>query len=276
MKILVPIDFSKASDWGFYYAYNLAVQLDAQLIAVHLYRPPYVESTMPERIIKEVLSQKEQEMTAHLYSNTQPPLKSKANVQIERLLVSAALHDIVSLSKEHQADLIIMGTHGADGAFDKLLGTNTSNVVEFAPCPVIAVPSGTNFSEFSCIAYALNFEDNDFDNIEDLVALATLTKAKVHCIHVNVVGETDDDKEKEAQFRLKFAEKFADNPLVTYTTRSAMTIEDGLESFLRFNEVSVLAMQPRKRGFWSRMFGDSSVTREMVLRANLPILAFHK
>jgi len=37
-KILVPVDFSGASDWGFNYAYRLAQQFGAELHVAHIYR----------------------------------------------------------------------------------------------------------------------------------------------------------------------------------------------------------------------------------------------
>ena len=60
--IFVPIDFSAASDWGFYYAYNLALQLKSKLIVGHLYRPPYVENTMSDAVINTILQQREREV----------------------------------------------------------------------------------------------------------------------------------------------------------------------------------------------------------------------
>ena len=273
MKIFVPIDFSAASDWGFYYAYQLARQLDAELIAAHIYQPPYVESTMPEKIVREIVSDRAEERMGHLRANTQPPIGCADDVRIRHILESSAALDIMGLAKREGADLIIMGTHGAEGLVNKFIGTNASSVVADAPCPVITVPVGTEFKGFSSIAYAADFDENDLNNIDQLLTLAKLTGAQVYCVHINVVGE-QRKLNLEADFRNRFAERFEGKP-VTFSTRSANSVEDGLESFMRLNKVSILAMQPQKRKFFARWFGTGSLTREMVLRAERPILAFH-
>ena len=275
MKILVPIDFSLASDWGFYYAYGMAKMLGAELHAVHLYRPAYVESTMPERVIKSIKQEREIELAGHLQANTQAPLGEPAGlVKIHRLLISANEQDLYEVATEQRADLIIMGTHGADGALDRLFGTNTSKLIEQAPCPLIAVPKGAYFKGFKSIAYALSLENQDLDNVQSLRSLAQLTQAKLACIRINVLGEEQEIQAQETHFRTAFSQRFDDAPEVQWHTRSSTSIVDGLESFLRFNQIDVLALQPRKRGVLEKLFGDPSVTREMVLRAKLPILAF--
>ena len=58
-KIVVPVDFSSASSWGFYYAYNIAKETGSELVVVHLYWPPYVESTYPVDMIQSIINKKE-------------------------------------------------------------------------------------------------------------------------------------------------------------------------------------------------------------------------
>lgn len=273
MKILIPIDFSAASDWGFYYAYQLADTLGAELIAAHIYQPPYVESTMPSKVVQEVIADRGQERMGHLRANTQPPLHCADRVKIKHVVESNAAIDISGVAEKHQADLIILGTHGAEGLINKFIGTNASSLVSDAPCPVITVPIGTDFQGFKSIAYAVDFDEQDLTNIDQLLTLATLTSTQIHCIHINVIGD-QRKLNMEADFRNSFAGKFEGKP-VSFSVRSAISVEEGLESFMRLNDISILAMQPQKRKFFDRWFGGGSLTRELVLRAKRPILAFN-
>lgn len=274
--IFVPIDFSAASDWGFYYAYNLAQQLGSKLVVGHLYRPPYIENTMPADVIRGILTQRENEIMDHLRANAHPPLalaSSESQMTMEYVLSSGADMDIVELAAKHQADLIVMGTHGAGGSWDKVWGTNTSKVIQTAKCPVLAVPSGAEHKAIRHIAYATDFDGADINNLVQLSLLATDLRAQLHCIHIQDVYE-DMDKEREQQFMQLFNQKFPDGQ-VSFSIRSSTSVEDGLETFLRVNHIDVLAMLTHKRGFWEKLVGNRSITRQMALRTKVPLLAFH-
>lgn len=277
-KILVPVDFSGSSDWGFSYAYNLAQQFGADLYVAHIYRPPYIESTMPPDMIKQILSDKERELLKHLKASAQAPLVFPNENQLNRvtihyILESGANADIVDIAKNNGIDLIIMGTHGAGNAVEKVWGTNTAKVIRESSCPVLAVPMGAEFSNVGNIAYATDYDANDIDNIMQLVLFATAINAKVHCIHINNVLDPPSD-DKEAAFKEKFEAKFKDLP-VTFSARSSTSVEEGLETFMRVNHVNILSMLTHKRNLWDRMFGDKSMTREMAMRSRIPLLAFH-
>ncbi len=280
-KILVPVDFSASSDWGFYYAYELARQFGATLIALHLYRPPYIETTMPANMIQAIIAEKELAMLRHLRSSTQPSLDAQARgeqVRIEHVVESWAVSNIGDVAKKLGADLIVMGTHGADGAWTKVWGTNTSKVIADAPCPVLAIPAKTAFAPLTRLAYATDYDVTDLDNISQLVAFAQLVGAQVHCIHINTI-EGEEERERAQAFEQAFKARFNEQQrnLVSFSVRSAVSIEDGLETFLRINGINILSMLTHKRGFWEKLFGNSaSVTRSMAMRTPTPLLAFHK
>jgi nucleotide-binding universal stress UspA family protein len=277
-KIFVPLDFSGASDWGFNYAYLLAQQFEAELHVAHIYRPPYVESTMPPAMIQQIINDKERDLLRHLKSNAQTPLNLDAwdqskKVEIHYILESGANADIAEIANKINADIIIMGTHGAGNAIEKVWGTTTAKVIREAKCPVLAVPIGAEFSNVTNIAYATDYESNDLDNIMQLVLFAKAINAKVNCIHINNVLDSPDEL-KEVGFKSKFEERFKNLP-VSFSVHSSTSVEEGLETFLRVNHMHILSMLTHKRTVWGRMFGEKSMTREMAMRSKVPILAFH-
>jgi nucleotide-binding universal stress UspA family protein len=277
-KIFVPVDFSGASDWGFNYAYRLAQQFEAELYVGHIYRPPYVESTMPPAMIQQIINDKERDLLRHMMSNAHAPLNLNAvhlstSVEIHYLLESGANADIAEIANKINADIIVMGTHGAGNAIEKVWGTNTAKVIRDAKCPVLAVPLGSEFSIVSNIAYATDYDSNDLENIMQLVLFAKAVNAKVNCIHINNILDSPDEL-KEAGFKSMFEERFKDQP-VSFSIHSSTSVEEGLETFLRVNHMHILSMLTHKRTVWNRVFGEKSMTREMAMRSKVPILAFH-
>ncbi len=47
--------------------------------------------------------------------------------------------EITNYARQHDIDLIVMGTHGRGGISHLLLGSVTENVIRTAPCPVLTV-----------------------------------------------------------------------------------------------------------------------------------------
>ena len=51
------------------------------------------------------------------------------------------VEEVGKAASEHQADLIVMATHGHDGFMDAIRGSSTEQVLQHATCPVLAVHS---------------------------------------------------------------------------------------------------------------------------------------
>ena len=64
------------------------------------------------------------------------------------------------LLEEVNADLIIMGSHGASGLKELLTGSNTEKVIRFAEAPVLVLKSELKDVDFSDIVFATDFSRN--------------------------------------------------------------------------------------------------------------------
>lgn len=133
-RILAPIDFSDSSVAALRQASELARQHDAQLTIMHVVEPPKalpylieVESTdvLRKRAIK-VLD----EWLAKLDLAQAPQEKA--------VIIGSADEQIVSVAREQDSDLIVMGSVGLSGLSRLLLGSTTERVLRNAPCAVLA------------------------------------------------------------------------------------------------------------------------------------------
>lgn len=274
-KILVPIDFSVPSSWGYTYAYDLAKSVGAELLVVHIYSPSsdLSNATTPLKKLQEDAPKRRQEIEDHLKAATQQPHPS-ANVKITYIVDYGSKNDIAYYAKTHHADLIVMGTHGAGNAVAQAWGSNTAAVIKNAHCPVLAIPQGAKFNSEMDIAYATDFDSKDIESISQLAVVAAATGSTLYCVHINLVSGAPDSEAAE-----KFVKKIKDNfnglP-VKYCSWSANNVEDGLENFCRVYGIEVLAMLTHDKTTWEKMFGEKSHTRAMAMRNLLPLLAFHK
>jgi nucleotide-binding universal stress UspA family protein len=67
----------------------------------------------------------------------------RARVAIrQHVAVDRPDHAILSMAREFQSDLVVIGTRRRTGFERALLGSLTDRIVHFAPCPVLVVPDG--------------------------------------------------------------------------------------------------------------------------------------
>ena len=70
----------------------------------------------------------------------------QTNMRLE-IRVGTSYVDIVRYAREHDIDLIVLGSHGRTGLMHALLGSVAERVIRKAPCPVLTVrPEGQQFA----------------------------------------------------------------------------------------------------------------------------------
>jgi nucleotide-binding universal stress UspA family protein len=117
-RILVPTDFSGASDAALECARQIATQLGASLHLVHVVGDQPLEAV----------------------TDVQAGLNKSATGTASTAVVSGETATaIVDHAAGMNADLIVMGTHGRTGLAHLLIGSVSGIVARTAPCPVLTV-----------------------------------------------------------------------------------------------------------------------------------------
>ncbi len=139
-RILCPIDFSDASRAALETAADLAKRFGASLTLFHAY--PVPGYTFPDGSFvasSKMLDELAEQARRHLeeWKGIAASLGVPAAEAITA--VGEPAHEIVTWSKEHAADLVVLGTHGRTGLTHALMGSVAERVVRRAPCPVLTV-----------------------------------------------------------------------------------------------------------------------------------------
>ena len=138
-SILLPRDFSSASDQALRHALDLARDTGATLHLLYasvLHEDPFAavaeKTGSPDEKIKERLSK---DPEGRPLTNLVDGLKVETAVERD----IAAAPAILSYADDHDIDTIVMGTHGRRGVRRMLLGSVAEEVVRRASCPVLTV-----------------------------------------------------------------------------------------------------------------------------------------
>jgi nucleotide-binding universal stress UspA family protein len=136
--ILVAHDFEETSDAALDRAIELARALSARVTVLHAFETrsmgaPEVLVLATDYIqqIRAVAKEKLDAVVARVRD---------ARVAIEPQLIEGSAWRVIDrFAKEHQVDLIVVGSHGRRGLPRALLGSVAEKIVRTAPCPVLVV-----------------------------------------------------------------------------------------------------------------------------------------
>jgi nucleotide-binding universal stress UspA family protein len=139
--VLVPTDFSEASEAALRYGKAMAEAFGASLHIVHVmedllahaWAAEVYVSSMPQ-LRDEIEKESRQRLGALLADAEQKTLRAET-----ALLAGNPFLEIIRYAKAHHVDLIVMGTHGRGPIAHMLLGSVAEKVVRKSPCPVLTV-----------------------------------------------------------------------------------------------------------------------------------------
>lgn len=148
--VVLGTDFSAHATRALFVALRQAQQhAPAQLHVVHVSllaksHPGLPTAAMIGFPVAPMLSLEEQRQMLASYLERElgkVPQLDQANVQlIGHVIIDVPSVGIVSLARELEADLIVVGSHGAHGVARWLMGSVAERVVRQATCPVLVVP----------------------------------------------------------------------------------------------------------------------------------------
>lgn len=141
-KILIPTDFSTASEWVFDDAVRIAARSEAEIVILHI---RMTWESHPEELrfpadpsLYEYAERQELERLRELVR------RSHASVSA-RLAVKQGPDPAAAIAKtveEENVDLIVMSTHARHHVAHLLIGSTTLSLIKTPPCPVLAIRYG--------------------------------------------------------------------------------------------------------------------------------------
>lgn len=139
--IILPTDFTRASESAALYALGLARQHKARLIVAHVVDVRgsaagfYLPHLSYEKLDAELL-----EAAGEMLSNFRARAVGSYKNTEERLLKGEPYMEILRLAASCKGCLVVMGTFGKARIDRFFFGSTTERVVRSAPCPVMVIP----------------------------------------------------------------------------------------------------------------------------------------
>jgi nucleotide-binding universal stress UspA family protein len=269
--ILVPTDFSTNSLNALEYALKFAKHINpqAEITVLNAYTIPlaYTDFNIAydignsEADIKNYISSEMDKLEEKV-----PLLKEfeYETVKTENYVTDA----IEEYCIENSVDIIIMGTKGASGVDEVILGTNAHRVIKAELGPVLVIPEDSKYEDIKNIALSSDYKGIVADLLAPVKTIRQAYSSDIHLIHVSAEPMLDKEKAEEA----KNLELHLKGIPHQYHFLVNKNVEAGLDEFAEKNKIDLLVVLPRKKGLFETLFGKSE-SKSLIFHTKVPLLA---
>ncbi|HUH27087.1 universal stress protein [Gelidibacter sp.] len=272
-KIIVPIDFSKYSEYALEAAAILAKKNNAEIFALHMLEMSDAILTAsndgPKPKMLFFLKLAQQKFDEFLSKDFLQGIKVTPIVKHSKVF-----SEVSEVAEEHNADLIVMGSHGVSGFTEVFVGSNTEKVVRHSKLPVLVIKQKPNNLTFETVIFPSDFTEKSVDVYKRV--LETLGEnSNVHLLYVNVPGEnfksTAEMEQNVANFLMKAEGNMNNLNKVHYV--SDYSIQQGIMNFSNLFGADLIVMPTHGRKGLANFF-EGSISEDLANRANLPVMTF--
>jgi nucleotide-binding universal stress UspA family protein len=270
-NILVPTDFSDCAHNAARAAMLVATKFKADIHFLHIMPNPDESKHVPYNTKTSMANQQkghaQNELNLLVVKATQLGLKAtpllvfdKGNERIENYI------------KPLMIDLIVMGSHGATGIRELVIGSNTQRVVRHSLVPILVIKNliGGLF-KIENILFASTFEEETTKAFGIVAGFAKLWKAAVHILFINFIDKVANQDTINLVVQ-KLTEPYPDM-VCTSSSAEVNDEEWGIHQFVdKIGGVDMIALTAHEKvGF----ILTHSVAEDLVNHEELPVLVLN-
>jgi nucleotide-binding universal stress UspA family protein len=192
-KILVPTDFSETGLLALEHASFLARLVKADLILLHVLPVSEYHFEIPEPVMRIENHDEINAIVEQKLAEVADATRTNYGILPKTMSTRGKIaNEVMQIAQDEKVDLIVMGTHGAKGFEELLIGSNAHKVVSLAPCPVITVQTHAKKLGFTNIVLPIDRSVHSREKVERAIDLATIYNSKLH-----ILGLLENDDEGE-------------------------------------------------------------------------------
>jgi hypothetical protein len=274
-KILFPTDFSNTAYNAYVHALGLAKLIHGELILLHTYQLPIIDSQFAPQNYKVIYDLVELS-NFDRFQEEVPKLRQLAiennfeHIKTSHLLMDGDLiFGINEVIQKEAIDFVVMGTSGASGWKELFIGTNTGEAIANLTVPVLSIPENAKYSKIDTIGFTTRFRDKDKIALTRVLKIAKLAVAIVKCLYVQT-----EDSDNSSKTYLEWEAYFKNEPVQFFIIPSE-EVKQTIEDFITHQNIDILTMLTYKRNFFEWMF-TTSLTEKMSYHCDIPILAMQE
>lgn len=270
-NILIPIDFSEYSENALYVAASVARKVKADLHLVHtlnmadsmlldgeddaIKAAPYIKA-MENKFIEYI---------------KKPYLDDiKVSFSVRQKTVHQEIKEII---EEIDANMIIMGSHGASGLQEFFIGTNTQKVVRNSKIPVMVIKSKMEGFHIEKAVFACDFTPENVKSYKQAKTLFEKLEIQMKLLYVNTPDNFKSTTRINERIKAFFELTNETNNQPKVEVFSDFNVEDGIMKYCEQENASFIGIPTHGRKGLSHIF-TGSIGEHIVNHSKYPVITF--
>lgn len=276
-QILVLTDYSACAKKAMQYAVELAQTIKAQLHFCHAIDLPAANAfsdlnplpALDNPELREEAVQQLREYVAALQKNDCPALDKIPFTCSTG--VGTATEVAQKLAQAQKINLIVMGLTGTSAVRRLLLGSNSRQMIDSAPVPVLLIPENAGFVPLKKIGFATDLTESDLNAIHEVALLFSAFDPELLLTHVSAAPSDFHDPRTPANQFLNRVTCKINYAKIYYRHITQADINEGLLWISEHGRMDMMAMIHRKTSGLSAIL-RGSYTQKMADMICLPLL----
>lgn len=268
--IIVPVDFSQQSEYALEVAASLASKHGAQIIVLHMLELNYAmisssEAYHPEQTVF-LLKAAEKRLSEFLEREYLKDIKITPVIKHYKVF-----SEVNEIAKKHNADLIVMGSHGTDGLEEIFIGSNAERVVRNSEVPVIVVKKHRPDFKVENFVFACDLREETLPALEKAREFARRMGAKLKVVYINTPGDhflSEGDMDEQISKFLDLTKSDVD--VVKYCDYS---VERGVLNYSESTGADLIGIPTHGRKGISHFF-MGSIGEDIANHSTIPVVTF--
>jgi nucleotide-binding universal stress UspA family protein len=269
-NIIVPIDFSEQSEHALKVAASLAKKHGSEILALHMLELNQAmvsssEGFHPEQTVF-LIKLAEKRFSDFL---DKPYLKGISITPIVKHF--KVFSEVNQVAKKHNANLIVMGSHGTDGLKEIFVGSNAEKVVRNATIPVLVIKDELPDFKVDRFVFACDFRDDNLLAFQKAKDFANMLSAKLDLVYINTPGDnflsTGDAYDRINQFLRK------SNTGMEVEIYNDYTVEKGILNYSEMSSADIIGISTHGRKGLSHFF-MGSIGEDLANHSKIPVVTF--
>jgi len=273
-RIVVPCDFSEPAREAYAFSRALARKSGGSLFVLKVIDFPLLyESTFgvqPYSIDPKLLEDMEADARAK-YQKMKASMGDDDVTEEFHTINGSITGGIRTFAKAHDIDLIVMGTHGANGLKEVFVGSNTEKIVRHSPVPVISVRKRHGSDSIRKIVFPIGVDYKVDAFVNRLKELQDFFDATLHAVYV--ITPNNFRKYTELKREIEQWIEFYALKNITLEVRSDLYEQDGIIEYAREIEADMIAMGTHGRKGLAHLL-TGSIAEDVVNHMECPIWTF--
>lgn len=270
-RILVPTDFSEHAEYALKVAAKIAKENNGEIFIVHMLELPtqMADAVSSGAAIPEImlfLNKAHEKLEELLTKDYLEGVKVTEAIKYER-----AFEGIIKHSEDYDIDIVIMGSHGASGFKELLVGSTTEKIVRNSEAPVLVIKNDSPNFNANRFVFASDFSDETRSAFEKVMKLAKMFNSHLDLVMINTPNSFKTSHEAQKIMKNFVSSYSIDNYSLHIYNDS--NIETGILNFSNGVNADLIGMCTHGRTSLYHFF-NGSISEGLVNHASKPVVTF--